>query len=458
MNKKGFTLIELLAVIVVLSIIALITTPLVLNTIDVAKRDSFKASVYNIAETAEKQYYKDLLVGETKKTIIYSYNNGVETSNVDTKVLEYKGTKPKDGIVIVSKEGKIKLQLHNGVWCAKKDYNEDIVKLTKTSKEDCSEEVMAPTIELISGDIVIDMGEEFTDPGYTAIDIDGQDLTSLVSIVIKKNGVTVDQINTNELGEYEIYYTYNKDDIYVEKVRRVKIKDTIPPVIEFTDNVEVIVFQVETFDLMSGVTVSDNSGIEPTVTISGNLSSVEGTYQITYTVTDAAGNVTEKVRTIKVVSAIFNFDYTGGRQTWSVPLSGTYLLEVWGAQGGGNGGKGGYSKGNITLSQGDLLYIYVGGQGEAGASGNTGRYGGFNGGGRGGGYSTSSSTYCCGGYGGGGAGSEYGAIYAGGGGSGYIGGVTSGQTIAGNASMPNPSGGTITGKTGNGYARITYLR
>jgi len=46
------------------------------------------------------------------------------------------------------------------------------------------------------------------------------------------------------------------------------------------------------------------------------------------------------------------------------------------------------------------------------------------------------------------------------GGTSYIGGVTSSSgvtaaTIAGNASMPNPSGGTMTGKTGNGYVRIT---
>ena len=46
------------------------------------------------------------------------------------------------------------------------------------------------------------------------------------------------------------------------------------------------------------------------------------------------------------------------------------------------------------------------------------------------------------------------------GGTSYIGGVTSSSgvtasTIAGNTSMPNPSGGTMTGKTGNGYVRIT---
>ena len=39
-NKKGFTLIELLAVIVVLAIIALIATPIVMNTIKNAKKEA----------------------------------------------------------------------------------------------------------------------------------------------------------------------------------------------------------------------------------------------------------------------------------------------------------------------------------------------------------------------------------------------------------------------------------
>ena len=46
----------------------------------------------------------------------------------------------------------------------------------------------------------------------------------------------------------------------------------------------------------------------------------------------------------------------------------------------------------------------------------------------------------------------------GGGGSSYIGGVSNGLTIAGNASMPTHDGAsTMTGNSGNGYAKITYL-
>ena len=44
----------------------------------------------------------------------------------------------------------------------------------------------------------------------------------------------------------------------------------------------------------------------------------------------------------------------------------------------------------------------------------------------------------------------------GGGGSSYIGGVSSSETIAGNASMPNPDGGTMTGRDGNGLVVISW--
>ena len=47
------------------------------------------------------------------------------------------------------------------------------------------------------------------------------------------------------------------------------------------------------------------------------------------------------------VDNTWNFDYTGGEQTFTAPVSGTYKLETWGAQGGSAnetyyGGYGGY--------------------------------------------------------------------------------------------------------------------
>ena len=58
-----------------------------------------------------------------------------------------------------------------------------------------------------------------------------------------------------------------------------------------------------------------------------------------------------------------------------------------------------------------------------------------------------------GGYYGGGIGSN---STGAGGGSGYIGGVSSAETIAGNLTMPDPDGGTMTGRAGNGLVVISW--
>jgi len=85
----------------------------------------------------------------------------------------------------------------------------------------------------------------------------------------------------------------------------------------------------------------------------------------------------------------FIFDYTGTEQTFTAPASGIYKLQVWGAQGGQGGpsnlgGKGGYSTGNITLTKGQSIYVYVGGQGIGATTTSTTtkeNAGGYNGGG-----------------------------------------------------------------------------
>ena len=60
-KKKGFTLIELLAVIIVLSIIALITTPIIFNVIENAKIKSLEKSCYGVIDAVRTKYAEGLL-------------------------------------------------------------------------------------------------------------------------------------------------------------------------------------------------------------------------------------------------------------------------------------------------------------------------------------------------------------------------------------------------------------
>ena len=55
---KGFTLIELLATIIVISIISLISTPVVVNVIDNSRKEAFKNSAYNMIKSAQLNFQK----------------------------------------------------------------------------------------------------------------------------------------------------------------------------------------------------------------------------------------------------------------------------------------------------------------------------------------------------------------------------------------------------------------
>jgi hypothetical protein len=82
------------------------------------------------------------------------------------------------------------------------------------------------------------------------------------------------------------------------------------------------------------------------------------------------------------------FGYTGSEQTFTVPTGiNSITVEAWGAQGWGNssyqGGKGGYSKATVSVSGGELIYVYVGQEGEASPGGSVYSSPSFNGGGDG---------------------------------------------------------------------------
>ena len=89
------------------------------------------------------------------------------------------------------------------------------------------------------------------------------------------------------------------------------------------------------------------------------------------------------------IGHIWNFDYTGSEQIFFPPCNGKFKLEAWGAQGGNAktfiGGYGSYSVGTVTLSQGENVYINVGGSGTTAITEEDGTgkiaYGGYNGGG-----------------------------------------------------------------------------
>ena len=127
MRKKGFTLIELLAVIIILAVIALITTPIVLRLIEDAKIQAFKDTGYGLIESAKYYYmentFDDTLAEETTFTFPESG-------------LSFKGENPKGGTLVLKKDGRTKLDVYNDTYCATKGFDEAEVTVVKVEKDE----------------------------------------------------------------------------------------------------------------------------------------------------------------------------------------------------------------------------------------------------------------------------------------------------------------------------------
>lgn len=110
------------------------------------------------------------------------------------------------------------------------------------------------------------------------------------------------------------------------------------------------------------VTLKSNGFSRTDYSFSGwNLGAAGATITLT-------GNTTAYAQWVQTVSS---FSHNQGVQSYTVPVSGTYKLEVWGAKGGtqpsgegvayDNGGNGGYAYGNKYLTAGQVIYICCGG-------------------------------------------------------------------------------------------------
>ena len=103
-------------------------------------------------------------------------------------------------------------------------------------------------------------------------------------------------------------------------------------------------------------------------------------------------NVTNKCITRNYIKRGWVYEYSGSAKTFTTPAAGSYIMECWGAQGGGSitnstsrknsWGMGGYTKGTVSLASSTSLFVFVGQRGaDAVLKGNTDRA--WNGGGLG---------------------------------------------------------------------------
>ena len=140
-NKKGFTLIELLAVIVVLAIIALIATPIVMNTIKNAQKGAAERTADNYIKQVETTIAEKKLENNPLADGPYTIDdNGNLTRNglTESVTIDMNGTKPSRGTVKISNGGVSKEETTMTVGDYNVKYNQENNKYEASEKGNTS--------------------------------------------------------------------------------------------------------------------------------------------------------------------------------------------------------------------------------------------------------------------------------------------------------------------------------
>jgi hypothetical protein len=169
----------------------------------------------------------------------------------------------------------------------------DLLKRTIVVEE---KDRVAPQIVLFgSATIEINVGDVYVEPGYNASDNKDGDITSAVQIA--------GDLNTSVVGQYELTYTV-QDSIGNQaemKKRAINVTETVvetdetPPVLILLGDRNITLLLEEPF-VEPGFNATDNNdgNISDRVVVSGTVDKMEvGTYELSYAVTDDAGNKSE---------------------------------------------------------------------------------------------------------------------------------------------------------------------
>lgn len=378
MKKRGFTLTELIGVLTLLGVIFLIIIPVVDGIIKKGKQDLYNSAIDSIKLSLQDWFTEQNIILDEGENITITLSQLKQADFVDKQVTNPKTEElfPNDMLLNVMKE--------NGLIV----YN--VQDDTGTNKDNFLD---LPIIEIhdnLLDRVTLDSSNTstYTDRGAMAKDKNGNALEVTTEVT--------PEFDITKKGVYLYTYTATSEGHTNKVIKTVLVKDTEAPMISFTNDIAIEITEINSYDFLADVTVTDNSGEVIVPTVETNFSTLEGIYTIKYIARDSSGNETIKLRKIQVGNICgvapgtqFNFAYTGSVQSFVPECAGRYKLEVWGAQGGdggpsNKGGKGGYSYGILNINDSTNLFIYVGGAGKGSSStsaSTTELKGGFNGGG-----------------------------------------------------------------------------
>lgn len=285
--KNGFTLIELMAAIIILSIISLISVPLVEQTLVNIRKDSYDTQINSIKASA-KQWGASHLYD-------LPLNNG------DQLLLTLDQLKSEGFVKKEIFNPRTKEEFENTLEIAIINKNGDYLYLVD-EEIDSYISPNSPTITVNGKTLTyVDMGSAYSESGVTAKTSSGTPIGT-VTTVITRNGSVVPSVDSSTLSVYTITYSVIDQGITVKTARTVIIRDITPPTFVTFTPTTVTISKNASYDVMSGsIVVTDNSGVTPVLKVSTNLTlGVPGVYKIDYTATDNSGNSTTRQRIVTI--------------------------------------------------------------------------------------------------------------------------------------------------------------
>ena len=236
-KRNAFTLIELLAVIVVLAIIALIATPIVMNTIKQSKKGAAERSADSFVKQVETAVATERLNGNVMEDGEYEVTSDGNlckdkstSCGDDQKIkIEMSGTKPTSGKVkITNGVAQISTKLTVGDYDVK--YNTESKKYEATEKGNTTPDTPQPTKTYTNGEVVyfnVTTGAKCSSSDYTetqsntgvnsgcmkfyAFNDDGKDTVNLILDHNTTSVVAWNSSGSNTSGPSEVLTQLNDD-------------------------------------------------------------------------------------------------------------------------------------------------------------------------------------------------------------------------------------------------------
>ena len=296
--KKGFTLVELLGVIIVLAVIAIIVFPLVNKTIKTNKEKLYNSQLEEIKSGAEKWAYANIEMlpvndGESVTITLFELKKGgfltLDIRNPITGELL-----PNDMVITITFKN-----------------NNFEINVDGNSGSDIDSEVNKNSpIIILNGNFIeyVEINGTYEEKGALAKDKDGNIIQD-IQISYQLNGVEIPSIDTKSFNTYTAIYSATSNGYTSRITRTIVVRDTTAPDLVVPGTIELLQEELASFDLLEGVSATDNSGEDIKIETRG-FDRLPTDKIVEYTACDSHNNCVTKRRLVKVVEEEVEEDLT----------------------------------------------------------------------------------------------------------------------------------------------------